>query len=119
MKNHGSTKPANLIAGEFPRISRVVTIAQGEKLLTGAVLGEITVNNKYKLCTSNASDGSEIPEAILAEDVDSTLEDKQAAVYFSGEFNQLALQLGKGVTVESIKNTLRDKTIFLTTNQEA
>lgn len=107
MINHGSTKPANLIAGEFPGISRVVTIAQGEKLSMGAVLGEITASNKYKLCTTDAADGSEVPEAILAEDIDTTLEDKQAVVYFSGEFNQLALQLGKGITIESIKNSAR------------
>ena len=66
---------------------------------------------------ARSSRGSETPDAILAETVDASAEDKQAVVYFSGEFNENALQLGTGHTVESIRAGLRSKSIFLRSNQ--
>jgi hypothetical protein len=53
----------------------------------------------------------------LAENIDASAEDKQAVVYFSGEFNENALTLGTGHTVESIRAGLRSKSIFLRSNQ--
>ena len=115
--NQGEYKPCNLLAGEYPRIERIITIASGSNLAKGAVLGRITASGKFVLSAAGASDGSETPDAILAETVDASAEDKQAVVYFSGEFNENALQIGTGHTLESIRAVLRSKSIFLRSNQ--
>lgn len=100
--DQGEYKPCNLLAGEYPRIERIITIASGSNLIKGAVLGRITASGKFVLSASGASDGSETPDAILAETVDASAQDKQAVVYFSGEFNENALQLGTGHTARWI-----------------
>jgi hypothetical protein len=117
--NQGSYTPDNLIAGEYPRVARVVTIASGVNLAQGALLGKITASGKFKLSASAATDGSEVPDAILAEAANATATDVQAVVYFSGEFNESALSLGAGHTLASVKAGLRDRNIYLRTNQPA
>ena len=117
LTDQGEYKPCNLIAGEYPRIERIITIASGSALTKGSILGRVTASGKFSLSASDASDGSETPDAILAEDVGASAEDKQAVVYFSGEFNETALTLGNGHTLESIRAGLRSKSIFLRSNQ--
>ena len=117
LTDQGEYKPCNLIAGEYPRIERIITIASGSALTKGSVLGRVTASGKFSLSASDASDGSETPDAILAEDVDASAEDKQAVVYFSGEFNETALTLGNSHTLESIRAGLRSKSLFLRKNQ--
>lgn len=117
--NQGDYKPDNLLAGEYPRIERVVTIAAGADLAKGAVLGRITANGKFKLSASASSDGSQTPDAILAEKANAASADAQAVIYFSGEFNETALILGAGHTLDSIRIALRAKSIFLRKNQAA
>ena len=97
-KDQGSYKPCNLVAGEYPRIERIVTIAAGADLTKGAVLGRITASGKFALSASASSDGTELPDAILAEH---------------------ALELGAGHTLDSIRIPLRAKSIFLAKNQSA
>lgn len=110
--DEGTLTPDNLIVGEFPRIARKVTVTGGA-YVKGAVLGRITASKKYKESTSAASDGSQIPDAILAEDVDASAADAEAIVYFTGEFNGEALKLGAGHTLTSIVDVLRTKSIFI------
>lgn len=117
LTDQGEYKPCNLIAGEYPRIERIITIASGSALTKGSVLGRVTASGKFSLSASDASDGSETPDAILAETVDASAEDKQAVVYFSGEFNENALTLGNGHTLESIRAGLRSKSLFIRKNQ--
>ncbi len=119
LKDQGSYKPCNLVAGEYPRIERIVTIAAGANLSKGSVLGRITADGKFVLSATASSNGSEVPDAILAEVADATSTDVQAVVYFSGEFNENALVLGTGHTSESIRTPLRAKSIFLAKNQSA
>lgn len=56
-KDQGDYTPDNLLAGEYPRIERVVTIAAGADLAKGAVLGQITASGKFKLSASGSSGG--------------------------------------------------------------
>ena len=111
--------PDRLFAGEFPRADRKVTIISGQNLTRGAVLGLITASGKYNLSLSAAVDGSAVPEAILAEDVDATAGDKEGLVYLTGEFNEDALTIGAAHTADSIRQGLRDKGIFLEKTQAA
>lgn len=117
--SHGSYAPDNLIGGEFPRVARKVTILSGSNLAQGSLLGKITASGKYILSLSAAEDGSQAPDAILAEPANATSGDVQAIAYFSGEFNELAVTFGTGHTANSVREALRDKSIFLTTNQGA
>ena len=114
--DQGKTTADNLLAGEFPRVATLVTISGGD-YKRGMILGKITTSGAYTGCASAASDGSQKPSAILAEAVDASSEDKQAVVYFTGEFNSKALISATGNTVASLKNDLRANSIFLHTNQ--
>ncbi len=108
--DQGTTAADNLFAGEFPRVAVLATISGG-KFERGTVLG-------FK--SGGLSDGimtiSKIsPEAILAESVDASAEDKKAVVYLTGEFNLSALKAN--VDVETLIDKLRAKSIFVRQNQ--
>jgi type 1 fimbria pilin len=77
------------------------------------VLGKITASGKYNKSLSAAADGSQTPDAILAEDCDATAADKVTIAYFAGQFNENSLTLGAAHTVASIKEGLRGKGIHL------
>lgn len=111
--DQGTLVNSSLIAGEFPRTTLKVTIASGASLTEGAVLGKITSGGKFALSASASVDGSETPTAILAHDCDATSADQEAIVYLTGEFNPDALQLGTGHTAASIRDGLRDLSIFI------
>lgn len=115
-KDQDSTTADNLLAGEFPRSSSLVTIT-GASYVRGSVLGKVTTSAEYTLSVSTATNGSQTPCAILAENVDASSEDKQAVVYFTGEFNGAALTLGGSHTLDSIADSLRAKSIFIKNNQ--
>lgn len=117
-KDQGEYTPDNLLAGEYPRVERVVTIAAGADLAKGAVLGRVTANGKFKLSASASTDGSQTPDAVLAEKANAAGGDVQAVVYFSGEFNENALVLGAGHTLDSVRIALRTKNVYLRRNQK-
>ena len=106
-KNQGETKPDTLLAGDFPRTSLLVTITGG-KYERGTILSKS--DNIYTICSDN-------PEAVLAETVDATDEDKQAVVYLTGEFNLSDLTANSEVS--TLIDKLRAKCIFVKTNQGA
>ena len=103
-----------LVAGEVGTLE-AITIASGQNLARGTVLGFITANNKAVLSLAAAEDGSETPVAILSDAVDASAGDRPAVAYFAGEFNSRALVLGAGHTIESIRGALRARGIFLRT----
>ena len=103
----------NLIAGDFPRHTDTVTIAAGETLGLGAVLGEVTADGTFKLSAAAATDGSETPIAILQADVDASAAATKAAVWFTGCFNEDALVFGAGHDKTTAKPGLRSRSIFL------
>jgi hypothetical protein len=112
-----SFTPSNLLLPDFQPVSRQVTILSGQNVARGAVLGKITASGKYILSLSAAVDGSQTPDAILAEDCDATGGDKVTVAYFAGGFNTNALVLGAGHTVASITEGLRAKDVHLITPQ--
>ena len=108
--DQGEAKADNLFAGEFPRVAVLATITGG-KFERGTVLGFLSgglVDGKMTI--SKVS-----PEAILAESVDASTEDKKAVVYLTGEFNLSALKAN--ADVESLIDKLRAKSIFVRQNQ--
>ena len=106
-----------LLIGEHPVTSRPITLLSGENRARGAVLGKITATGKYQLSASAAVDGSQVPDAILAEATDASGGDVATAAYFTGGFDESKLVLGSAHTVASIKEGLRTKGIHLLTVQ--
>jgi hypothetical protein len=76
-------------------------------------------SGKYLKSLAAAVDGSQAPDAILADDRDATSGDVEAMAYFDGFFAEQALTLGTGHTVASIREGLRAKGIHLIDAQEA
>lgn len=108
-----SYTPDRLHAGDFPIRTLDVTIASGQNLTRGALLGKITASGKYVLSLAGAADGSQTPVAILAEDLDASAADAQGIVYVSGDFNENAITYGTGHTADSVRAGLRDLNIYL------
>ena len=115
-QTEGAYTPDSLIAGNAHLlVARKVTILSGQVLVRGAVLGKITDGGKYKLSASAATDGSEVPDLILAEAADATAGDVSALAYERGDFNAGVITLGTGHTAASIRDGLRAKGITLLT----
>ncbi|MDD5539210.1 MAG: head decoration protein [Candidatus Marinimicrobia bacterium] len=72
------TEISQLVASEVHE-QKIVTIVSGQNLVRGAVME--SSNQKY---TGISTPGS--AEAILAEDVDASLADKQGMAYFTGKY---------------------------------
>lgn len=109
--NEGTSVQDNLHAGDFPIRGRKVTLVAGT-YKRGSLLGQITTGGKYNLSLAAASDGSQTPKAILAEDL-VLAADADAMVYESGDFNQNAMTFGTGHTPASTREGLRDLNIYL------
>lgn len=73
-------------------------------------------SGKYIKSLAAATDGSEVPCAILAEDADATSGDVTTIAYVTGEFNSDAMTFGAGHDADSVAAGLREKGIFLKTN---
>jgi hypothetical protein len=58
----------------------IVTVAAGQNLELGSVVGRITATNKIKRLDPVASDGSESPAGILLGNVDATLIERDDAL---------------------------------------
>jgi hypothetical protein len=106
--------PDRLVAGNAHLlVSRSVTILSGETRSRGDVLGKITASGKYILSLSGASDGSETPDLILAEDCDASGGDAVGVAYSRGDFDENAVTLGTAHTADSVREGLRAKGIVL------
>lgn len=67
----------------------------------------------FVLSVSSASDGSQVPEAILAEDTDATEAPAPTIAYTRGDFIAGDVIFGPGHTAESVRAGLRSKGVFL------
>ncbi|MGX9427990.1 MULTISPECIES: head decoration protein [Bradyrhizobium] len=111
-QNEGSFLPNQWALGHTR--ARKVTIKSGAGVLAAAtVLGLVTADAKYLKSLKAATDGSQVPDAILAEAVDATDKDVEAVVYIAGEFDQDRLILGAGHTLGSVDAVFRTKSIWL------
>lgn len=68
---------------------------------------------KYKMSLTAATDGSQFPDMILAQDCDASAADAEAIAYETGTFVGSALTLGTGHTLASIREGLRLKGITI------
>jgi Bacteriophage lambda head decoration protein D len=94
--------------------ARKVIVKQGAGVVKAAtVLGVTTADTKYLTSVAAATDGSQVPDAILSHDVDATAADVEAIVFIAGEFDQTKLILGAGHTLAEIDPVCRLKDIWL------
>lgn len=113
----GSFTPDSLLCGTDAVVSQQITLLSGQNLARGAVLGKITLSGKYVLSASAAVDGSQTPDAVLAEATDATGGDKVTVAYVKAMVLESGLVLGAGHTVDSIREGLRSKDIHLIKSQ--
>ncbi|MFQ5510198.1 MAG: head decoration protein [Leptospirillia bacterium] len=105
--------PDRLIGGDLKLVTESVTLALGQNLLRGALLGKITGSGEYVLSLAAALDGSEVPVAVLVADTNATTGATVAGIYLAGEFNENAITFGAGHTAASVKDALRNLNIYL------
>src|SRR5215471_5857061 len=105
--------PDQLIAGVHPLVTDTVTITGGVKLLRGSLLGQVTASGGYKLAAAGATDGSQNPVAVLADDADASAADVSGGIYLAGEFNANAMTFGAGITAAAVKSQLALHSIYL------
>ncbi|MDE1901513.1 MAG: head decoration protein [Alphaproteobacteria bacterium] len=77
---------------------------------------DITVvagSGSYKMAVKTATDGSQIPCAILADDTDASGGDVIGPLYLTGEFNSNAITLDTSFTLAAATAALRAYSIFL------
>lgn len=110
--SEGSYTPDKLFDREV--LTLKATVKSGEGVLTrGTLLGKITSSGKYVKSLSASSDGSQVPTAILAHDVDATSADAEAIVYIKGRFAIQGMTFGTAHTASSVYDALRDVGIYL------
>lgn len=114
----GAVDSHYLETGQFPMIRETVTIEKGQVLARGALLGKKTASGKFVLSAvkndqdAAIDDGSQNPLRILAAEVDATEREKRGAVYVTGKFYKRGVQLGKGHTFETVKDSLELRSIY-------
>ncbi|MBB4102391.1 head decoration protein [Allorhizobium borbori] len=97
-----------IIAGDFPLVTRPGVLAAGQNLTRGAVLGRVTATGKLVLSVAAATDGSGTPFAILAdEEADASAADVGVTSYLTGQFLARNLTFGAGHTADSTRDALR------------
>lgn len=104
------------VAAAFASPHLSFTLADGATDFVVSDVFNITVTptaEKYKLAAIAATDGSDVPVAILADAADPSGGDVQAGVYLMGEFNANALSFGTGMTAALAKPHLRRVGIFV------
>jgi len=105
--------PDNVVGGGTQLVSETGTLAGGQSLPRGAVIGRITASGKVTLSTAAATDGSQVPYGILYDEFDATAGDMRCGYYIAGEFNGHVLTLGAGHTLASVRDVLRAGGIYL------
>ncbi|MGE0456417.1 MAG: head decoration protein [Vicinamibacterales bacterium] len=73
----------------------------------------VTGSGKYLKSLAAATDGSQVPVAILARDADATSADVSSPAYIAGGFDERAVVFGTGHTAASVREALRANNIYL------
>lgn len=77
------------------------------------------VTYKHKLAAAAATDGSAVPDVVLAEATDASAADVVTVAYDRGDFAESALVFGSGHTAATVREALRAKGITLVPIQAA
>ncbi|MBD2781947.1 head decoration protein [Xenorhabdus szentirmaii] len=105
--------PDQLVAGPLQLVTDTVTIAKSGQFQRGTVLGQIAASGEYVLSKKEAKDGSQIPSAILVDDVDATEDSVRGGVYLMGQFNQHRIIHDESWSLPALTVELRKFSLFL------
>lgn len=109
--------PTSLFAGPSDIVARNITILSGAtvnsstSLPRGTVLGRVSASDKYIPSVAGASDGSQAPVAILADDISTASGDVAAPAYFEGEFADLKLTFDASWTAATLEAKFRQSNV--------
>lgn len=104
--------PDQLIAGNLKLVTANVMIGTGQ-LQRGTVLGKITATGICVPCKKSASDGSQVPYAILADYADASVGPVNSGAYQLGEFNGNALIVDPSWTLAELTDAARPVGIYI------
>lgn len=93
-----------------------LTITAGATAFVAGDAFNVTVSpatDAYSQSVRTATDGTQVPCAILVDDVDTNAGAAMAGVYLMGQFNQNRITFDDSWTVQDLADALRDKSIFL------
>jgi hypothetical protein len=107
--------PDNLGAGGTQTISETAIILSGSVLTRGEIVAKITATGKIVPLNTAATDGSEVPFGIMADDAPDTGADSTKLLYLAGEFNESAVTAATS-TPAAQKANLRVLGIYLKTS---
>ncbi|AST79301.1 TPA: head decoration protein [Citrobacter farmeri] len=110
--------PDQLVAGTLQLVTDT-GIVTGGAFKRGTVLGLVAASGKYTQCVKTADDGSQVPVAILVDDVDASSADQNGGLYLMGEFNQNRVIIDASWSIADIKSALRPMAIFLKDSDQA
>ncbi|XHF49429.1 MAG: head decoration protein [Enterobacter roggenkampii] len=110
--------PDQLVAGTLQLVTDTGIITGGA-FKRGTVLGLVAASGKYTQCVKTADDGSQVPVAILVDDVDASSADQNGGLYLMGEFNQHRIIFDNSWTIAELKTALRPLAIFLKDSDQA
>lgn len=113
-RQEGTYTPDSLLSGDSDDAVAIKgTLAAGNNLKRGTVLGKITASKKYTLSLTAVNDGSQAADVILTHDADATSGDVEVLVYVGGQFNKNAVTYGAGHSLDTVFDTLRAKGILI------
>ncbi|NTZ48393.1 head decoration protein [Lelliottia aquatilis] len=111
--------PDQLIAGNLQLVTDTVDIGGANPLVRGTILGQITATGVYVLSVQTATDGSEVPSAVLVDNVTPGGATVRGGIYELGIFNQNRITFDSSWTIPALKTALRPFSIFLRDSLQA
>lgn len=114
-----TTSPVdNLIGGGFPLVTKSITLAEGQDLVRGTVIGKLA-NGKFEIAKDEIVDPATpavVPYAVLAQDTDATSADKKTICYLTGQFVESEMTFSGDLTMTGVVDNLRALGIFVTSS---
>lgn len=117
--SHSVFNPDQLISGPLQVVTDTGIIAKAGILKRGTILGKVKASGEYVLSKKDAEDGSEIPCAILVDNVNTAENSVSGGVYLMGEFNQNRIIFDATWTAAELKDALRLFSVFLRDSVQA
>lgn len=110
--NEGAYTPDELVVSVEQ--SGLRTFGQGHGIVArGTVLGAVTATGHLVPSDTSKTDGSEVPYAVSAEDIDTTAADADGVAYLAATLNQNSLVYGPGHSAATVFDPLRRVDIHL------
>lgn len=109
----GSFDYDDLLVDGWPIHRDEVTVADGETLLRGTVVGKITIGGEVVACDHTAVDGSQVPYGVMVYPVTTSGATAPGLIYDFGLFNANELSFGGTSTVADLKDAMKSANLYV------